>query len=1103
MRKNLKLALLALAIMMAPVSALDAYAEASASSQTSSTASAKSVSGVILDQRGEPVIGATVAIKGTTNGTATDIDGNFTLKNVKPSDVILVTYVGCQPAEVTVGNNRSVEITLKDDSQVLDEVVAVGYATQKKVNLTGSVASVNFEDEKLQRPVTTIASALSGAAAGLNVMNTSSKPNSEGSSVTIRGVGTMNNTAPLILVDGMEMGLNEINPNDVASVSILKDAASCAIYGNRGANGVILVTTKRGQEGKVTVTYSGKFSLETPAKMIHQISDYAKYMELINEAYTNTGQAAKFSQSTIDEWREAAKNPNAVNAEGIPNYVSHPNTDWRDVMYNNHWMMEHTVTVSGAEKRTTYSLSGTYLDNPGLVINSGAKKYYFRSDVESRPKDFLTVGLRAWGYKADHQRNDVDGLYGFMMEKTVPGVYPYYNGQYGGPETAEEDGVAGNPLLNLSSTHGYYKQIKVYVNPYVEVSFLKDFKVRANFYYDKFENNHKWLPGPYLEQVSFNRGIPLNSAPTADNLAGYTCYDWTNRDQSWKTNVVGTYAHSFGKHDVSALLGYEEYRKWGDVFDIAKMGMSSIDLTDWNALTKPNYISGNSWEYSSRSLFGRVNYAYDGRYLFEADIRYDGSSRFSPESRWGVFPSFSAGWRISQESFMKDIDWLSNLKLRASWGKLGNNAIGNYEWQSLYGTGFIYAFNGSKTPGLAMTKFSNAFLEWEETAVTNIGVDFGFLKNRLNGSLEFYYKDTDGILYRPTLPESLNQFTSPLMNLAAVSNKGFELGLTWDDRAGDFTYHVGANFSYNINRVTEYKGELIREWRTDEQGNRYWYSNIGEVANGWGERIVEGHEMNEYYYRNLYRGNAGNVYGADGKVDINAGPKDGMIRTERDMEWLRAMVDAGYKFYPGQKISKDAIWYGDPIFADYNGDGIYGDDEDRDFQGASKVPKFYFGLQGSVTWKDFDLSMSWAGAGGNKIWYNYNTINSVRVIHGYGIGKDLAYDHYFYDPENPDDPRTNITSENPRLHANGAPQSNADSERILKSGTYMKLKNLTFGYTIPSKWTRKAFIEKARVYFSGENLFCISAFPGLDPESMSDNGYSPIRSYTFGLNVTF
>lgn len=415
---------------------------------------------------------------------------------------MVFTYIGMETKEVPF-QGTPLRVVLKDDTKVLDEVVVVGYGSQKKVNLTGSVATVNFSDETLSRPVTTVSAALSGMAAGLNVMTTSSKPNSESASVLIRGNGTLNDSSPLILVDGMEMDLNQINPNDIASISVLKDAASCAIYGNRGANGVILVTTKQGTDGKINVSYSGKFSLNTPARLIHQVSNYADYMELMNEAATNSGQAALFTQSTIDQWRAAEKDPNGISESGYPNYVAYPNTDWYDEVYNPKWMQEHTVTVMGAEKRTTYNLSATYVDNPGLADNSGMKKYYMRSNIESKISDFLKVGLRAWGYHTDQERNNIDDLNGNMMQKATPGTYPYYDGAYGSPAATEEDPVSTNPVYFINRQGGFYKQTKFYVNPYVKIDFLKHFSLSYNFYYDHFRNEQFLHDTDYREQKEF------------------------------------------------------------------------------------------------------------------------------------------------------------------------------------------------------------------------------------------------------------------------------------------------------------------------------------------------------------------------------------------------------------------------------------------------------------------------------------------------------------------------------------------------------------------------------------------------------------------------
>lgn len=1053
------------------------------------------ITGTVTDANGEPLIGVNVVIKGTSTGAITDLDGAFSV-NGKQGDIMVFTYIGMETKEVPF-QGTPLRVVLKDDTKVLDEVVVVGYGSQKKVNLTGSVATVNFSDETLSRPVTTVSAALSGMAAGLNVMTTSSKPNSESASVLIRGNGTLNDSSPLILVDGMEMDLNQINPNDIASISVLKDAASCAIYGNRGANGVILVTTKQGTDGKINVSYSGKFSLNTPARLIHQVSNYADYMELMNEAATNSGQAALFTQSTIDQWRAAEKDPNGISESGYPNYVAYPNTDWYDEVYNPKWMQEHTVTVMGAEKRTTYNLSATYVDNPGLADNSGMKKYYMRSNIESKISDFLKVGLRAWGYHTDQERNNIDDLNGNMMQKATPGTYPYYDGAYGSPAATEEDPVSTNPVYFINRQGGFYKQTKFYVNPYVKIDFLKHFSLSYNFYYDHFRNEQFLHDTDCREQKNFRTGIVTSTPPTSETLAEDIVYYYIDGDQSWKSSTVLNYGQVFNKkHDVAAMIGYEEYRKWRRTTDVSKKGMVDSGLTDFDAMSEPNYLSGNTTEYSSRSLFGRFTYAYDSRYLFEVNMRYDGSSRFAPESRWGIFPSFSAGWRISEENFMKNLGWFDNLKLRASWGKLGNNSIGNYDWQALYGIK-QYVFGNSLISGLGMTSFSNYNLEWEATTVTNLGLDFAILNNRLTGTIEWYNKVTNGILYNPTLSPTLSYFSSPKENIAEVTNRGVELTLGWQDHVNGFAYNISGNFSFNKNEVTKYKGELQRGWV-----DGVWTTNLGDVSTGGDTRIVEGHTMNEYYMLKLYHGN-GSAFNVDGSVNPNGGPKDGMIRTEQDMKWLQAMVNAGYEFYPSQGIGKDRIWYGDIIYADLNGDGIYGSDNDRDFIGYSATPKFYYGFQASASWKGFDLSMNWAGAAGFKIQWYTQTQNSTVMTRGYGIGKDVGYDHYFYDPENPEDPRTNITSKNTRLTMSGTNQVSTVSEWHLHNGNYMKLKNLTIGYTFPKKWMEKLYVQNLRVYASGENLLTITKFQGMDPEMATGAGYASMRQYAFGINVTF
>ena len=420
-----------------------------ASAQQPRQADTQTFSGRLTDAKGEPIVGAVVKVAGTGRGAVTNADGAWSIQ-ARRGDVLEFSSIGFTPATVKLGVRTSgVSVQMSDDSKLLNEVVVVGYGTQKKVNLTGAVSSVDFTKET-SRPVTTATQALAGMAAGVQVLQGSGRPNSEGFGINIRGVGTLNNSSPLVLVDGMEMSLSAVNANDIESISILKDAASCAIYGNRGANGVILVTTKTGQAGKVTVSYSGRLALNTPSRLVRFVSNYGDYMEFVNEAGTNVGSGITYSPDIIKQWRDAEANPNGIAESGYPNYVAYPNTDWYDVIYKTKVMQEHSMSLLGSEKRTRYSLGLTYLDNPGMIVRSGVKKYFINTNIVSDITSFLQVGAHLWGYHTDQQRNDVGNLSEWSFLKTVPGVYPYYDGHYGGVETSAEDGAVSNPLLNLN-----------------------------------------------------------------------------------------------------------------------------------------------------------------------------------------------------------------------------------------------------------------------------------------------------------------------------------------------------------------------------------------------------------------------------------------------------------------------------------------------------------------------------------------------------------------------------------------------------------------------------------------------------------------------------
>ena len=1104
MEKRLITSLVGAAMLMAasPALAERNLALSVHSSTVAATQQQRNVTGTVVDAQGEPLIGVTVKEQGTQNAAVTDMDGRFKLQLSKSDAQVVFTYIGY--VDVTARATDNMVVTMKEDRNELNEIVVVGYGTQKKVNLTGSVVSVNLEKEANSRPVTTVAQALQGMAAGLDILQGSGKPGAENFSVNIRGVGTMNDASPLVLVDGMEMSLSDVNPMDIESISILKDAASCAIYGNRGANGVILVTTKSGTEGKANVTYTGRLSINKPSKLVRFMSNYADYMEMVNEASENIGTAGKYPQSVIDQWRQAEANPNGIAESGYPNYVAYPNTDWYDEIYQTKVMQEHAISLSGKDTRTRYNLGLTYLDNPGMIVRSGEQKYSINLKLISDVTNWLQLGAQVWGTHSDRDRNNVDALSSWEFLKTVPGIYPYYDGKFGGIETSVEDGAAHNPMQLLNGDgDSYYKTTHAYSTAYAQVKFLKDFTFKSTFGYDYYNARHKYTDGQN-ESYSFSRNEVVASPAALEALSSYMYY---HHYYNWKITNTLNWAHTFAqKHDVGALVGFEEGKNSDGNTDVKKMGMIDATLTDLNTLTSEEYTRGNFTGYTYRSWFGRLNYAYDSRYLLEANFRYDGSSRFSPDNRWGFFPSASAGWRISEEAFAKNsfLSVFDNLKLRASYGKLGNSSVDNYAYQSWYETGYT-TMGGKKVPRFYLKNLPNMNVTWETTKTFNLGLDFSTLGGRLSGVIDYYDKQTSGILYRPSIGLIFGDKVAPLQNLAGVSNRGLEMTFRWEDKIGDVTYGVAVNGSFNKNKVTDYKGGIIQGWGADPNNPdpNVYYSNLGEVSSGGTQRLVEGHMMNEFYVYPIYSGN-GTYYDANGVVNPNGGPRDGMIRTPEDLKWVQDMIAAGYSFEPQHAVTQNAIWYGEYIYADTNGDKVYGGSHDQQFMGESNVPKFTFGMQMHAEWKGIDLSMNWGGATGFSTYWREIGQNSSNVVFGLSIPQWIADDHYFYDPNNPNDPRTNITSKNPRMSLENPSMSDAlDNTFHLYSCDYLKLRNLTIGYTLPKNISRKIYAENLRVYFSGENLWTITSFPGLDPEMRSGEGYATMRQLSFGLNVTF
>ena len=804
----------------------------------------------------------------------------------------------------------------------------------------------------------------------------------------------------------------------------------------------------------------------------------------------------------IDLWREKEKDPNGISDSGYPNYVAYPNTDWMDAIYKKGIYHKHNISANGSSGGTKYLISMSYIDNPGVIDNTGSRKFQLRTNVSSQVTKWLEIGTKIWGYESN---TEVSDTYFGLMSRAVPGIYPYYDGKYGWMENPEQSSDSRNNLYFFNRMGGGTKTHYVNAIAFANVKLPLDIRYNASFNYSRTGSESR-TNRKILNAFSFREGKDAYIYDNLDNLAltrkYRQAYRWTFQNNlSWARTIAK-------KHDISAMVGFEAMYSNEINEGLTKKRLDNDQLTELNnALdVDPKDVTGAQTDFASASVFGRVTYAYDSRYLFEANLRYDGSSRFARQSRWGLFPSISAGWRISEEQFMKN-SGIDNLKLRASWGKLGNNSIGNYDWQSTYATGYQYSYGNKLTSGMVST-LSNEALTWETTTSTDVGLELGVFNNRLTFETDFYNKVTDGILYKAPVYATIGNKGAPYQNLCEVTNRGVELSLGWKDDVKGFHYGVRGNFTYNHNAVSKYKGALEAGWVTDENGHRSYVSNIGDVTTvvDGARRVMEGKLINEHYLLNLYSGDGSHFF-ADGSVNPNGGPKDGMIRTPEDMAWLEAMANAGNTFLPNKTIDKKGIWYGDYIYADVNGDGVYGDANDYMFQGTSQTPKFYYGLQFELGWKGIDFSMLWNGAGGSAAYWRYVGFNAYSTNSKFTLPKKIAYDHYFYDPMNPEDPRTNITSKHGRLTMNyGSEQNgaNAYSTLFLYKTDYLRLKNVTLGYTFPEKWMRKAHISNLRVFFSGENLLTFTEWPGMDPEiTDKQNYYALLRQYSFGLSIKF
>ena len=1012
------------------------------------------IKGVVEDQFG-PIAGANVVEKGTTNGTITDMDGNFSLE-VAPNSILIVSFIGYKEQQIPVNSQKTVTIKLTEDSQALEEVVVVGYGTQKKVNLSGSVTSVNVSEMAESRPLTNISTALAGTAPGVQITSSNNIPSNNGDAdIKVRGQGTLNNSSPLVIIDGVEGSLNSVSPQDVETVSVLKDAASSAIYGSRAANGVILITTKSGKSGKMKLDYTGYVSFQTLDKPYDVVSDYASYMEYLNEGMTNSNKPAPFSQNVINLWREKSKDPNGLNEYGMPNYLAYPNSDIFDV-YETGVSHQHNLSASGGSEKITYYTSFNYLNNPGILENCGYERFSLRANIDSQIKDWLKLGVNLSGYTANTTpvSENIKDIYTYGLTGGNPGIaYLDDQNRLGINANAEDDpqNATNNPYNRLRNTTGNVQTNTLKTRLYAILTPLKGLTIQGSYTYDYYDKFKESKPN-FVPMYNFQ----TNTLYT-DGVGQTSIYNYNEKTFRNFMDATIRYERNFFDDRLSTNLmvgaSQEQYKR--QYFSATRKDLIDPSLGVIDGAIGESSSTGNITEWAMRSYFGRLNLGWDDKYLFEANLRADGSSRFLADNRWGYFPSFSAAWRISEEEFMKNISWLDNLKIRASYGSLGNNTLGsnrdndgNYTSQSLYAqTNYVLA--RAVAMGLSQTAIANAALTWETTYITNVGLDYNVLGNRLSGSIEFFNKKTDGILIDLPAPMVHGNATIPKQNAAQVTNKGLEFSANWSDRAGkDFSYNIGFNFTYIKNNVDKFKGD--------------------DPSYDGARMLKEGLPIWSLYVREV----------------------DRIVQTDEDLALVQSMLDnpdvKGKVVFPYGTPQK-----GDILYKDLNGDGLVNDD-DRVVVGNGKNPTFTYGMNLGFNWKGIDFSALLQGQAGIKDVY-LSALYKPTVRQGYQLNADIIEGRWY-------EGRTD--AKYPRLLDYSDTRNEQYSDFWVASKAYLKIRNITLGYTLPSAWTKVAYMDRVRIYGSLENFFTFTKWKGYDPE-IDGITYPTMRQAVIGVNVTF
>lgn len=966
------------------------------------------LSGEVVDTQGEPIIGSSVVQDRTSNGTMTGTDGKFSLK-VSSDATLKISFVGYSTQLVPIRGRSVLKVVLYEDSKVLNDVVVIGYGIAKKSDLTGAVGSVGSKD-LVNSPVENLGQALQGKISGVQI-NDNGAPGGD-VTIKIRGLGSINNSNPLIVIDGIptDLSLSALNMNDVDRVDVLKDASATAIYGSRGANGVVMITTKKGTAGDAVLSASANWNIQQATHMpkLMNASQYAAYN---NDMLGNAGLA------TNPTW----SNPSTLGK----------GTDWLDEIMQMGMVQNYTVSYSGGDEKKHYYFSTGILDQKGLVTNTTYRRYSFRSNNDYQLKPWLKMSNNIIFTADNKDAGDYDianAMYALPTQsvKDADGTWSGPNGNslwYGSIRNP-----VGTATIDKNNTKGY----NLLANISAEITLSKNLKFKSTFGYDAkfwFYNNftpaYKWKP---------------TSVPES------TRYEGSNKSFTYLWDNYFTYNRSFGKHHVDMMAGTSAQNNKYDYMDASKSGFLYDNISQLTNGTTIKSVDGDMSEWSIFSLMARANYSYADKYLFTATLRRDGSSRFGSGNKYGWFPSFSGAWRISQEKWFPKVNWIDDVKFRAGYGVTGNQEIGNYTFSSTYKTG-VYALNGTSVKSLSSITMANPNVHWEEVRQTNVGIDLSLLNRRINLSVDGYIKNTCGMLVKASLPitSGYEDVTTTYVNAGKVSNKGIELSVNTVNLNGILKWESSLTASYNKNRILDLNSD------TPLYLNQYnnSYLTIQKV----------GAPINSFY----------------GYVT------DGIFQNQSDVDKHALQVSGSTK--PG-----------DIRFRDLDNNGVI-NENDRTIIGNPN-PTWIFSMNQTLRYKAFDLSIYLQGMTGNDI-YNVNNITSEGMSAAYNQTKEVLH-RWTGEGTSSSVPRAVYADPNENCRA---------SDRFIENGSYLRIKNVTLGYTLPKSLLKKINVSQMRIKFSCENLATITGYSGFDPEvdinGIDSSRYPLARTFNMGLNINF